>query len=191
MFVLSYVFMQNLHRQSLACASCAILIFSAVLSSFLFRRFYTKKHWCPQHSDSMMDSRACAPSEDTFLQILDNCIMNSCETITKVGGYIIVFSILSALLHELPVTGFIWNSLILPSIEITGGIQILCSQTLPFSVQYVLIMAITSFGGLCAVFQTQCMVQNNGFSLFKYITEKLITAMVTSLCAYCFIKFIF
>lgn len=194
MFVISYIFLQNLNRPNLAGISLAILIFSAVCSSFLFRHFIYRRQNPSLSTERLSPGNAQTSSEAnslTFLGILDQCIMNSCETITKVGGYIIVFSILSALMRELPFSGFLWNCLILPSLEITGGIQMLCSQALPFSAQYILIMALTSFGGLCAVFQTQCMVQDNRFSLFFYIIEKLITALVTSLLTYCFIKFIF
>ena len=116
--------------------------------------------------------------------------MEACESITKVGGYIIVFSILLALLKEIPLSGAFWERLLLPAVEMTNGITLLCAQDIPFSMKYILTMALVSFGGLCAAFQTQCMVRKQHFSMGRYITEKLITASVTSLFAYFCIYFI-
>ena len=56
-----------------------------------------------------------------------------------------------------------------------------------FEVKYVLSMALVAFGGLCAGFQTKCIVERAGLCFRQYIKEKLITAMVTSLLAIIFL----
>lgn len=185
MFILSYVVWQSLQDKSFALPSLVILCASPVLSSFLFRRFY-KKHrvQAAGGSPSLTAPKAAGGS---FLKVLDQCIMDSCETITKVGGYIIMFSILLALLKALPVSSLFWDGILLPSMEITAGVKMTADPVFPFPLRYILTMALTSFGGLCAAFQTQCMVQKNGFAMLPYITEKLITAVVTSLFAFIYI----
>ncbi|XCP83735.1 nucleoside recognition domain-containing protein [Roseburia hominis] len=123
----------------------------------------------------------------TFASALDYSIMSACESIMKVGGYIIVFSIVLELCRLLPLSGFFWEMLCLPSLEITSGIQTLCGASLSFPMRYSLTLALVSFGGFCAVFQTQCMVQRHKLSLAAYTLEKLGTAMVSSLLALIYI----
>ena len=110
--------------------------------------------------------------------------MNGFETITKVGGYIILFSILFRLCSRLPIDWF------LPALEISNGIPWIMGFAQPLSIIYPLILALTSFGGFCAAAQTYSMIQNSGLSIFPYIIQKLITAMVTSLLAILYIQFI-
>lgn len=183
-FVISYIFWQNLRKPEIAVVSLAILIIAPVICSYFFRRKLsvsklgdtTSLEIHRTHSEYHPGTR-----RNGLGSILDTCIMNGCEAITKIGGYIIVFCILLALLESLPLQGFVWKYLILPSVELTRGIRVLAASSLPFSVRYVLIMALTSFGGFCALFQTQCMVAPSGFSIAAYIKEKLVTALVTSL----------
>lgn len=185
MFILSFVVWQSLGERSLAVPSIIILYMAPVLSSFLFRRFYRR-----MQPSSPVKSAPSRYGPATFASVLDNCIMDSCETITKVGGYIIVFSILLALLKTVPASSFLWREVFLPCLEITAGVTMTSSAALPFEMRYILTMSLTAFGGLCAAFQTQCMVQKNGFPLLVYIIEKLITAVVTSLLAFCYIRFL-
>ena len=193
MFIVSYIVWQTLQKKEMVLPSLLILYAAPILSSFLFRRYYVGRK---KERTMNLNNNGFAPIEATkekghIFQILDTCIMDSCEIITKVGGYIIVFSILLALLGELPFSSFAWTNLFLPSLEITAGVSMLSHAGLSFANSYVLIMALTSFGGICAIFQTQCMVQKNGFLLSRYIIEKLITAMVTSLFSYIYITVFF
>ena len=104
--------------------------------------------------------------------------MDSFEAITKVGGYMILFSVLIALSENLA-SCFPAVQILLPVLEITNGIQLIGMSAVSFPVKYIL--ALSAFGGICAAAQTQCMIQKAGFSIFPYITQKLATALVTSL----------
>ena len=78
----------------------------------------------------------------------------------------------------------VWKFLLLPSLEVTNGIKMITSaEKLSFNLKYVLSMGLLAFGGVCAAFQTQCIIDKAGLSFRQYIKEKLITAMVTSLFA--------
>lgn len=186
MFVVSYLFLQKLRRPDLALPSLGILWGSTVLCSFLFRK---------RREEADRQKRNPRQGEQgihmTF-QILDDAIGGGCETMIHIGGYIVTFSVLMALLERLPAggayTGALWKLLFLPSLEITGGVELLTEAAVPFGVRYVLIMALTAFGGFCAAFQTRCVAGRDVFSMARYIKEKLITAVVTSLFAYLWIK---
>lgn len=183
MFIISYVLMQNLKQEELLIPTLEILMGAPILCSFIFRIT------TPRFSFSRANRNNCpapqVPSE-TFSSarpggLVDQCIMNGFETITKVGGYIMLFSIILELGSLLPFSSAALDSLLFPSLEITNGIRNLCTGTLLQSEKFILCLSLTSFGGWCAVAQTQCMIQGTGLSIVPYIIQKLITAGVTSL----------
>lgn len=179
MFFISYVVLQNFKRESLILPSICILFFTPVLCSFLFRICYR------QNAETCTDMAYFGKQDVYFnFQIFDNCMMNAFETITKVGGYIILFSILLTLSKNIPFQN------LLPLLEITNGIPLIMKNAPSFEHAYIYAMALASFGGFCSIAQTKSMIQETGLSIFPYIIEKLITALVTSLFAFLYLKYI-
>ena len=173
MFIIGYLILQNFQDKSLTIPCMVILNGIPVFCSFLFRRYY---HFSYTSSQSQ---------KPTFhFLLLDQAIMNGFETITRVGGYIILFSILFSLAEQLPYSAFT------AFLEITNGIPFLICSDFSYSIRFALCLGLVSFGGLCSIIQTRAMLQNSGLSIRPYIKEKLITAMVTSLFAYIYILFI-
>ena len=177
MFIISFIVMQQFKNESLLLGTLVILYLAPVICSFVFRRFYK----CQTRMSSVVSS------DITFhfnFQIFDTCIMNGFETITKVGGYIILFSILFTLGKQLPLT---W---LLPALEISCGVSYIMGLGMPLATIYPYVLALTSFGGFCAIAQTNSMIQEIKISILPYIIQKLITALVTSLLAIIYIQFI-
>lgn len=186
MFLMNYVVLQKMGKDSLLIPSLCILLLPPFLLSFLFRFFYQKKqNWT---NNSLSKHSASETSVSFHFELLDKAIMDGFETITKVGGYIILFSVILTLLKELPIENELWNQLLLPSLEITNGISMVSASGLRFSIRYSLILGLVAFGGICAIAQTNCMLNGTGLSLILYIIQKLITAIVTSLLAFCYIS---
>ena len=181
MFIISYVVWQNLKDTSRTIPALLILILSPVICSFLFRIYY---HPYAGYNSSQPRTLSKASSAS----LMDSCIMNGFETITKVGGYIMLFSILISLFQKLPVDHFLYSLLLLPSLEMTNGIPLLCASSLSGDACFILTLALTSFGGWCSVAQTRSMVQGTGLPIVPYIIEKLITTLVTSLLAFAYIQ---
>ena len=181
MFIISYVVWQNLKDTSRTMPALLILILSPILCSFLFRIYY--RPGARIHSSEYPPLPKAAAAS-----LMDSCIMNGFETITKVGGYIMLFSILIALLQKLPLDHFLFSLLLLPSLEMTNGIPLLCVSPLSADACFVLSLALTSFGGWCSVAQTRSMVQGARLPITPYIIEKLITTLVTRLLAYTYIR---
>ena len=177
MFIISYVIWQNLKEESLTLPAILILTVSPCICSFLFRRYY--------HISGHPDGQGFqVPSpKATSAGVVDDSIMNGFVTITKVGGYIMLFSVLLALAELIPLHHPALALAALPSLEITNGIPMLCQSCSDPGLCFILTMGLTSFGGWCSVAQTRCMVQEAGLPIFPYIIEKLITAGVTSLLA--------
>lgn len=178
MFIVSYIVMQTFQKQHLLLPTVAILFLSPILCSFIFRKYYGVA--TPKPENAAIENRGLRFN----FQIFDTCIMNGFETITKVGGYILLFSILFSLGKYVPVK---W---LLPFLEISNGIPFIMHLGLSFPVSYVFVLALTSFGGLCSVAQTYSMIQETGLSIFPYIIQKLITTLVTSLFALLYVLLI-
>lgn len=184
MFIMNYVVLKSLKQENLLIPSLLILFLSPILCSFLFRIYYLKEE--KHYSSSALTS----PHFYFHFQILDSTIMNGFEMITKVGGYIILFSVLITLLREIPCSSPLWTTFVLPSLEITNGIPMIISLCHSFPLSFILVMALVSFGGLCSIAQTKCMLEGTGLSIVSYTIEKLITAMVTSLLSFVCLYFI-
>ena len=164
MFIISYVVWQNLKDTSRTMPALLILILSPILCSFLFRIYY--------RPGARIHSSGCPPlPKAAAASLMDSCIMNGFETITKVGGYIMLFSILIALLQKLPLDHFLFSLLLLPSLEVTNGIPLLCASPLSADACFVLTRALTSFGGWCSVAQTRSRVQGTRLPITPYIIE--------------------
>lgn len=176
MFIISYIVMQNLKDETLLLGTILILFLSPILCSFIFRFLYKNR--------TAVNSTVGIEEKITFdFNMFDNSIMNGFETITKVGGYIILFSILFTLGTKLPIGWF------LPVLEISNGIPWIIKLSTNIAISYPYILALTSFGGFCAVAQTSSMIQDTGVRIVPYIIQKLITALVTSLLAILYIHF--
>lgn len=178
MFIISFIVIQNLKDNSLVMSTLLILFVSPILCSFIFRKFY------PDKQDSSLSLNSFEKGLLFRFEMLDDSIMNGFDAITRIGGYVILFSILFALGSKLP---FGW---LLPFLEISNGVPLITTWNLPFIIIYSLTLSLASFGGFCAIAQTYSMIQNTKLSIFPYIIQKLITAMVTSLFAFLYMFFI-
>ena len=174
-FVSSYIVLQQLKEPSLLIPSLLILYLSSILCSFIFRYFYKIK--------TISSSTYTYQTYFSF-QMLDNAIMNAFETITKIGGYMMLFSIVFTFGKNTPLNSF------LPFLEITMGISHILSKQNRFIFHYTYIMTLTSFGGICSIAQTNSVIQGSGLSIYFYTIEKLITALVTSLLSFSYVTII-
>ena len=179
MFIISYIIWQNLNRSAITLPLLSITLSAPVLLSFIFRFLYRIPKDVSRHS------RPYSPAHSQDLAgALDTCIMNGFETITRIGGYIILFSICICLIGQLPVRIPLLKSLILPSLELTNGVTLICQSSLPASAKILQTLTLAAFGGWCAAAQTKSMIRDTSLPFLPYIAEKLATASVTSLLIY-------
>ena len=178
-FILSYVVAQNMKERNLCIPFFLILTFTPLMLSFIFRLFYR----LPESSCSfpqVTPGSFSNPSESISDSFLDRCILNAFESVTKVGGYMMMFSVLIQLLASvLPNT--IFSLLLYSSLEISTGIRLLFSSALYTTEKIILCAFLTSFGGWCCIAQTYSMISGSQLPILPYIAEKLATALVTSL----------
>lgn len=85
---------------------------------------------------------------------LDNMILSSMELLIKIGGYLMIFSVISLFIRQIPSPDPLLQITLLTFIEITCAIQTICTNTTP-PLQGLLVTAALAFGGLSCLFQVK------------------------------------
>lgn len=142
------------------------------------------------HSDSVEKEKLTLPC---FIRAFDDALIQSTETLVKIGGYIIIFSVLQKIILSFatkypggsPVSFFL--VLISSQMEVTSGIAILneyftkypliLSHFSPDTIKTALILMSVSFGGISAMAQTKSVIMESGLSLKKYFITRIINAV--------------
>lgn len=114
--------------------------------------------------------------------LLDASIMNGFETITRLGGYILLFSILSALIRHYWKAGAVAGYLFLGFLELTTGLHFLTGSGLPLTVRYLCAMPMAAFGGVCILAQTKSILHRE-LSVLPYFSAKCLNAAITAVLA--------
>ncbi|MCU6761275.1 Uncharacterized protein conserved in bacteria [uncultured Roseburia sp.] len=139
--------------------------------------------WMSRRDKSASLRKIPASRSQINFKIIDAGIMNGFETMLRVAGYIVVFSILSGAVESLPVDIPAGKALISGILEITTGTQNIAASDMSQAWKLPLICAIVSFGGFCGLFQTNAIMKGAEFKRKQYITFKLICTAVSFIAA--------
>lgn len=119
-----------------------------------------------------------AQGELSLIEILDQSILHGFTVLAKVGGYIILFSILADLLeYLLPFSSGI-KAVIAGILEITSGAERIAGASFSTEPRMLLLVACSAFGGLSSVAQSASVLTGTGLSLRRYIFAKLRQALI-------------
>ena len=141
--------------------------------------YFHRKKLCSQEQ-----RRQLSPKTETWKEeaSFDQILMNSLELMVKIGGFLMLYSILAVFLMAIPdrllPSGFKAVLLSLP--EMTTGIDFI-SKTVSGLPEAVLILFSAAFGGLSGVSQTRTVIKNAGLSIRHYLRWKLIHASLSSI----------
>lgn len=108
--------------------------------------------------------------------ILDNSI----HTITIIGIYIVIFSIIDCVIGN-KINGNIYADIFSCFLEITKGTENLFNLNLIWNIKTALILSLTSFGGISAIFQSIHLLKESKLSFVNYVSGKLICSIITFL----------
>lgn len=108
---------------------------------------------------------------------LDVSIMNGFETITRLGGYILMFSILSACISRWYIPHSVPGYLLTGILELTTGLYRLQLLVLPDITKGMLAVFLTACGGICITAQTRSLVTKE-LSVKFYIVAKLLNGVI-------------
>lgn len=192
-FVINYIVGNVLKDDRLLFPSLFILFSVPVLLSLILRFVYINSGDVKKNNNSEKKVKKDWETKEnvriSYSSAFDTCMMDGFESIVKVGGYIIFFSILISLIQstvgDQPIVVFI-----IPFLEITNGVLMAAGSGMDLNIVYPFIMGISAFGGFCSAAQTSCMIRGTGLPIIPYITQKLAAAVAASLMAYCYINII-
>ena len=191
MFIIGYISITQLKLVQLKYALVAIIYISAILAALIWRflsAMFSKSDKNDTHTTAYSDNSIRKSKKFSF-ELLDGSIMNGFETITCIGGYIILFSILAQLLKELGSMSGVVKATAMSLLEITTGISQLSSLKLDLNIKIVLIAALTSFGGLSGIAQTKSVLQDSRLSISSYVSVKLLNALIAAIVCYAYLIF--
>ncbi len=177
-FVISYL-STTLIKNQISAARTILILLAANIFCMLFFRFlvYHGRTTEPVNVDR---AKKETYQQDSTGAILDVSIMNGFETIARLGGYILIFSLL------LSCISYYWpfhtqsHILFTAPVELTTGLKQINSSALPWKTRYLSSMVLTSFGGFCVMAQTKSVLENS-LSLLPYAVSKCLNAAVTFL----------
>lgn len=118
------------------------------------------------------------PQQSTSTQSND-LLLQSVIQITYVGLYIMICSILFALVCAIPNLPSDVSTVLCGILEITQGSTVLAASTFLPAIKTALILACTSFGGISAFLQTIQVTKQSGLSMIYYFVIKCICGCMT------------
>lgn len=164
-----------------------ILLLSAALTMLFFRFIVFKG--CTITDDFSSTSKMEPSASGSIGTLLDTSIMNGFETLARLGGYILLFSILSACIRHYWKFSVLTACIFLGSLELTTGLHFLVQAALPHSLTALCAMSMVSFGGLCILAQTKSVLHSD-LSILPYIWAKCMNAVFTAVLVLIFFKII-
>lgn len=117
------------------------------------------------------------------MQIIDAGIVSSFETLIKLCGYIVMFSLLSTIFQALFQEPHMITQLFIGNMEITNGIALFCNYTIDMNLKYICTIQMLSLGGLSGFAQTASILHRSGLSIKIYVFGKCILSLVATLLA--------
>ncbi len=122
------------------------------------------------------------------MQIIDAGIISGFESLIKICGYIVMFSLVSHMICYLWQTSSIFSVILLGNLEITNGIQLLSqSDYLSIQSKYMIAIQLLSFGGISGLVQTASILKPSGLSMKNYVIGKILLSglsiLLLSLCS--------
>lgn len=124
---------------------------------------------------------SCFHTASAGKRSLEDILMAACDTMVMIGGYMMLFSILSAWVRRIPGMAEKMQAMITGLAEITTGVHQIC---ISFPAEKALLpcILVIAFGGLSGIFQTKGVIKNAGLSIRHYVVWKTLHACLSGIC---------
>lgn len=176
-FISSFLMSTCLRRPDLTVKTLLLLYLPPLLL------FAVRGRMHPLQAPSLPPTKKEAPRSQINFKIIDAGIMSGFETLTKLGGYIMLFAILAQMVKSLPLHSPLLSSLLVGITELTNGTASIAAAPLPFGQKYLLAVFCTAFGGLSGIAQTASMVHKANLPMGEYVAAKILCSLASVLLA--------
>lgn len=188
-FIMTYIAVSQLHMPSVRFHLLLINYISGILAALIYfklipliKNIFSKNYYVTIQELKLPLSQGKTSIKFDF-SIFDTAIMDSFEVITKVGAYIILFSIPARIILASNFISSYIKFFSISLLEITTGISHISSNFDNINIKIVLIAAITAFGGLSALAQTNSVINNSRLSIVIYFKNKIIHMLIATILA--------
>lgn len=184
-FVSGYIMSETLCMPQLIPATYFILYGPCICFGLLqLHRLSIKK---TRANKNIHQVKKSTPRLQMSFAVLDAGIMNSFETMLKLGGYIMLFSILTNLCRHMLSAFPTLCVLTAGMMEVTGAVNAINDFFADTYLKYVAVLAATAFGGWSGVAQTASLIRSDknksALSIAVYLQGRLLIAGMTALLA--------
>lgn len=180
LFISGFILSDTLRRPDLKAVTLLLLYLPPLLWLWLEQKLHPVR--VCKLKQALQTEKAASRSQINF-KIIDAGIMSGFETLTRLGGYIMLFAILAQMTTCIPSLPKPASCMLIGLTEITNGIAAISSTDLPFTIKYPAIVACTAFGGLSGLAQTASMTKEAGLSMRYYVKVKLFLSLVSAALA--------
>ena len=184
-FVGGYILSETLHAPQLIPASYLILYVPSLLYGFIRLRHLTGKNRFS--GKKYLEAKKSTSGLQMNFTVLDAGIMNSFETMLKLGGYVMLFSIITAMCRHLLSVFPAVCTLIAGLLEVTGAASAINDFFVDERLKYIALLTATAFGGCSGIAQTASLIRSDkktaSLSLAAYIRGRLVVAGITAILA--------
>ena len=144
------------------------------------------------YTSSELDCTEKKEASQTFClsENLDTSIMNSLDTLMRIGGYILLFSVLAAVLQRLIHLSAVESGILVALLEITTGIGQLKVCTMPALLKGIVINSLCAFGGMSSLMQVTSMLKGTELPVHLCFIAKASQAVLTGLLTGLFFLFV-
>ena len=157
-----------------------LIIYLSAYINALISRFVSKNKIFTRSDKNI---KAANRKNYSVMEALDESILDSFVTITKVGGYIILFSILTEFMTKIGGLTQTGQLIGVGIMEITTGGEFIAVLDMPLYVKAVLLSLFCAFGGMSSVAQTSSVLLGSGLSTKKYIMVKARQSVIAAVLA--------
>lgn len=176
MFLLGYVY--PFFSGHMELPEFLISVYGPILPlAFLAKAVYKNERAGREHNEYKAAAEASGPVS------ADESILSAVEILCKIGGYLMLFSILIIFLRHAGRIPVFLRLALIAAMEMTTGIREAASS-LPYPVSAAVSVASLTFGGFCGLFQTNSVISGNekkaGLSIRQYFFWKLLHASLSA-----------
>jgi len=144
--------------------------------------------------DNKPSSKKTTSSFRLNMQIMDVGIISGFESLIKICGYIVLFSITTEIITSIVQTFItplpLAATIIIGNLEITNGINILSQINICENIKYMVAIQLLAFGGLSGIAQTASILSDARLSIYKYIIGKVALSLLLTLLSVIYVLFI-
>ena len=191
LFLLGFVSVSVLGRPELRYLILSIVTVSSIIAAMLMKPRHTSVAFFSDTTcDKALSTKTCHEGSDSVVAsgnsftfsflLLDSAIEQAFSILTRVGGYIILFSVLANLLTKLPLPP-VFLACTGALLEITTGCTSLATLALPPHILIAMITSFVTFGGFSTAAQTKSVLAGTKFPFAHYLLTKAVAGLIAGL----------